>query len=338
MTVDSWTKPHTSGNAAIAAEIPAPGGAKERRRGMAWSLIWVAIAIAAIYFLIPEIGGLQASLPLLKEADAGWLAAGAALVALRYTMVALSLQAAVGRSLPPGTALLVQLSSGFVGRLTPEGVGWVVLNQRFLEQLGLDRPTALAGITLKVVAGIVTRLAITGMIGVSVGTSGMFQSEVPALWPYLLALAFGTVLMGALVRSVFRPAASRAMALIVTGFQSIASIFHQPLRVAVLFGSSAAATFSYGLALAASVMAVGADVSLLQVLAIYLGGTAIAAASPTPGNIGAVEVALSAGLTAVGVPSTTAVAAVLIYRLLKFWLPLAPGFIAFRYLQQRRHI
>ena len=50
------------------------------------------------------------------------------------------------------------------------------------------------------------------------------------------------------------------------------------------------------------------------------------------------EVALSAGLTTVGVASAPAVAAVLIYRLLTFWLPLVPGFIAFRYLQNKHHI
>jgi uncharacterized membrane protein YbhN (UPF0104 family) len=38
------------------------------------------------------------------------------------------------------------------------------------------------------------------------------------------------------------------------------------------------------------------------------------------------------------VPSGAAVAAVLVYRLLTFWLPLVPGFIAFRYLQAKQHI
>ena len=95
---------------------------------------------------------------------------------------------------------------------------------------------------------------------------------------------------------------------------------------------------SYALALAVSAKAFGVDVSFIDVFAVYLGGTAVAAASPTPGNVGAVEVALSAGLVAVGVPSGAAVAAVLIYRLLTFWLPLVPGFIAFRYLQAKQHI
>jgi glycosyltransferase 2 family protein len=77
---------------------------------------------------------------------------------------------------------------------------------------------------------------------------------------------------------------------------------------------------------------------LIDLLAVYLAGTAVAAASPTPGNIGAVEITLSAGLTTVGVPSAAAVAAVLVYRLLTFWFPLVPGFFAFRYLQAQRRI
>jgi uncharacterized protein (TIRG00374 family) len=71
------------------------------------------------------------------------------------------------------------------------------------------------------------------------------------------------------------------------------------------------------------------------VFAVYLGGTAVASLSPTPGNLGAVEVALSAGLTAIGVPASAAVGAVLIYRLLTFWLQLLPGFLAFRHLHAR---
>ena len=103
-------------------------------------------------------------------------------------------------------------------------------------------------------------------------------------------------------------------------------------------GSSAALTLAYGLVLAASLRAFGVDVALVEVLAVYLGGTAVAAASPTPGHRGAVEVALAAGLTTGGVASAPAVAAVLLYRLLTFWLPVLPGVIAFRYLQHKHQL
>jgi uncharacterized membrane protein YbhN (UPF0104 family) len=41
--------------------------------------------------------------------------------------------------------------------------------------------------------------------------------------------------------------------------------------------------------------------------AVYLTGTALASAAPTPGGVGAVEAALIAGLTATGVPNEQAV-------------------------------
>ncbi len=351
-----WRKDRMSSDTSP-RELPATSGVplmrrlRERGRGRGrrraiWTLIWVALGGAAVHFLLPQVGELRASLRSLEAVQPGWLVVGAGLVALRYVLNALSLQAAVGRPLPFGPTLLVQVSSSFVGRLTPESIGWLVLNQRYLEQAGLGRASALAAIALKVLAGGVTRLVIMAVVAALVGTSGVFRLEVPievpGTWPYLVAIALGLalvgLLLGLLLRSAVASAASRARAAVASGARDLASVFRQPLRAAALFGASAGLTLSYGLVLAASVLAFGGDVSLPAVLAVYLGGTAVAAASPTPGNLGAVEVALSAGLTTVGVASGPAVAAVLLYRLLTFWLPVVPGFLAFLYLQKKQHI
>jgi uncharacterized protein (TIRG00374 family) len=55
---------------------------------------------------------------------------------------------------------------------------------------------------------------------------------------------------------------------------------------------------------------------------------------PTPGGVGAVELALSAGLAAAGLPTAAAASAVLIFRLLTFWLPVPLGWFALSYLQR----
>ena len=65
---------------------------------------------------------------------------------------------------------------------------------------------------------------------------------------------------------------------------------------------------------------------------------AIAAASPTPGGLGAIEAALVAGLTGIGIPPGPAVSAVLTYRLATYWLPVAPGWAALRILQRRDYV
>ncbi len=50
------------------------------------------------------------------------------------------------------------------------------------------------------------------------------------------------------------------------------------------------------------------------------------------------EAALVAGLTGVGMESGQAVAAVLSYRLLTYWIPILPGWLSFHYLERRNYI
>jgi undecaprenyl-diphosphatase len=68
---------------------------------------------------------------------------------------------------------------------------------------------------------------------------------------------------------------------------------------------------------------------------VYIVATNLGPRRPTPGGLGAVEGGLVAGLTAVGIPTSTAIAAALVSRVLSFWLPVLPGIVAFRLLQHR---
>ena len=90
------------------------------------------------------------------------------------------------------------------------------------------------------------------------------------------------------------------------------------------------------LCLSASVHALGGSVSIASVAVVYLTGSALGSAAPTPGGLGAVEVALSAGLTAAGLGNATAISSVLLFRLLTFWLPVPVGWAAFNYLQRKQ--
>jgi uncharacterized protein (TIRG00374 family) len=58
-------------------------------------------------------------------------------------------------------------------------------------------------------------------------------------------------------------------------------------------------------------------------------------ALPTPGGLGAVEAALTAGVSTIGVATTYAVPAVLLFRIVSFWLPIAPGWILWTQMQRR---
>jgi uncharacterized protein (TIRG00374 family) len=86
-------------------------------------------------------------------------------------------------------------------------------------------------------------------------------------------------------------------------------------------------------ALALTLAAVHASVSFPTIGFVYLTASVVATAAPTPGGLGAVEATLIAGLHTAGLASSTSIGAVLLFRLATFWLPIAPGFFAFRRLQ-----
>jgi undecaprenyl-diphosphatase len=118
-----------------------------------------------------------------------------------------------------------------------------------------------------------------------------------------------------------------------TGLSRIAT---DPWRMARLLLSSVLVTAGYICGLAASLRACGAHQAFLDVATVYLGGTALAAASPTPGGVGALEAALVAGLLRFGGRLGPVVAGVLIFRFLTYWLPAILGFLAFRHLHRRQ--
>jgi uncharacterized protein (TIRG00374 family) len=105
-----------------------------------------------------------------------------------------------------------------------------------------------------------------------------------------------------------------------------------------LVGSSAMVTLAYIAGLVTSVQALGGGVGIAEIGAVYLGAAAIAAVSPTPGGLGAIEAALVAGLTGAGMHAGPAVSAVLTYRLATYWLPIVPGWLSWRFLRMRDYI
>jgi undecaprenyl-diphosphatase len=294
----------------------------------------LALGAAAVYFLAPQAGALGESLGVVAQANWLWVFAGVGLVGARYAVSALALAAAAGEKLPLIPTTMVQLATSFIGRLTPEGVGWLVLNQRFLEKVGLGRAAAAAALALRMVAGGVTRVAIVALVAALVGGEALTALDLSIPWLTLVvAVACLALLVGAVAYGV-RGRAPRMQAALRSAASAIATALRTPRRAAVLFGGSAATTLLYVLTLAVSLVAVDAEVALLELSAVYLASTAVAAASPTPGNLGALELALTGGLATLSVPTGTALGAVLIYRLLTFWMPLLPGFVAFRYLHR----
>jgi uncharacterized protein (TIRG00374 family) len=89
-------------------------------------------------------------------------------------------------------------------------------------------------------------------------------------------------------------------------------------------------------ALACAIRATGQPVPWHSLLLVYGAGAAVGSTGITPGGFALVELALTAALTAAGLHRSPALAAVLAYRLVNFWLILIAGWILMAVLAHRR--
>ena len=112
-------------------------------------------------------------------------------------------------------------------------------------------------------------------------------------------------------------------------------VAQQPLKLIQGIGGALLLSLAYILCLAACVQAFRGSVAIAGIAVVYLTGSALGSIVPTPGGIGAVEAALTAGLVATGMHGTEATSSVLLFRLLTFWLPVPIGWLALNYLERK---
>jgi uncharacterized protein (TIRG00374 family) len=88
--------------------------------------------------------------------------------------------------------------------------------------------------------------------------------------------------------------------------------------------------------LAMSILALGGAVPWRSLLLIYGLATLVGSLGITPGGLGLVEGTLCLGLVSTGLPAALALAAVLLYRLVSFWLVMATGWLVLLWLRFER--
>lgn len=103
------------------------------------------------------------------------------------------------------------------------------------------------------------------------------------------------------------------------------------LAVAVLTQLSAALV----LLVALRGLGVGNELGLLEFARVFYVTRVLSAFAPTPGGVGVVEAGLVGALAAAGVDTSSAVAGVVVFRLVTFVLPIVTGAVAFACWQRR---
>ena len=317
--------------------VSAPPELAQLERFNRRTVFMVATLALATYFLIPQFGNVGDIIN--RVGDANWWWFGPTMIAAILTFVGatLAVMGSVKTRLPTGPTLLAQVASSFASKLAPAGLGGMALNTRFIQKAGVDPAAAVSSVGLNFVAGIIVHVLMLVVFAVWAGRDAFGAISLPdpviALYglagvAFVAGVAFAIPTVRNQVLGRFLPVVRRALG-------GIGDTLRHPAKVALLFGGSALVTTSYLVALFFAVEAFGgSNLSFAQVGAIYLAASAVATIAPTPGGLGALEAACIAGLVAAGMPNEVAVPAVFLYRLATFWIPVAPGWFAFTYLQR----
>ncbi len=335
-----------SGEQAVSS-LTLPGALRPRLRvgwlRHPWTLVAFAVTVPMIVMLAmrfrTEVGARLSSVPVPTWP---WLVACGLASSCFFLANGLALRSASGLPLRLRTAVAVQLAAAAANRVLPAGLGAIAVNARYLERQKLACSACLSAVAaikiafaLAHVGGIALTAALVGGSGTQDTLSAPIRSVTanvgsgPALGGVALCLV-GCVAAGTRprVRGRLGPALRSAG-------RHLTLLARSPRRTAVLLLSAAATKVTQIVALATCVWAFGGSISLLSVATIYLVGAVVAGAVPTAGNIGALEPALAIGLTAAGGDAVSMFAAVLVYRLISYWLPVLPGIAALTVLRRR---
>ena len=316
-----------------------------------------ALAIAVLVsVIVVERDTLAKSLHVLAHLNWAWFVLALASEAISLSAFGLSrrqLLRVSGRPPSFGTVMTITYASNALSISVPFAGAELALvfSYRQFRRHGVDAATtgwmlavsAIFSTSALALLLVVGALAGSASLASAAGFLGAFVFIVPGA-AVLLALRFesvrrllhrGIAALVGLSRSVLGVPAHGVDGL--DGFlDRVASLQLPWPRYAEVFGLAVLNWVADCGALACAIKATGQAVPWHSLLLVYGAGAAVGSTGITPGGFALVELALTAALTAAGLHRSPALAAVLAYRLVNFWLILIGGWILMAVLARRR--
>lgn len=297
-------------------------------------LAYIALCLIALYVIVPQIGGLKGSMHLVAHADRRYAALALACALGSYVAAAGVYVNLALRPLAFGRTVVMQFASMFVNRLLPAGIGGIGINYLYLRKQKHTAIQAASVVAANNTMGFIGHFLLT--ITLLATTHVVFPVTGASSWKASLAV----LAPGALVLLIvlFLPKLRRRLRNFFGGVGKQLIKYHKrPVSVLAALSSSVLLTLANIVALQLSCQAVGIHLSLVTTLIIFTFGLSIGTATPTPGSLGGTEAGLAAGILAYHVAAAPAVGAVLLYRLLSYWVPLVLGGLVFALARRRQY-
>ena len=298
------------------------------------TIIMLVLVTVAGYVLLSQLAAVDL-IGLLGEASLEWLALAALASVITYPGAAWALSGFVPEKLRLIPTIGAAMAADFATLVSPPTLSTVAINVRYLQRNGIHPTLATASIGVSQVAALMVHVLMLLSFGVAAGTQADFTFAPPRS-----AVLLGVGILVGLLATLSLPKVRNWLWGRWGGYikqigPRLVTLVQQPRKLVLGVSGLVLLNLGYIFCLVACVHAFGGSLSVGAIGVVYLTGSIIGQAAPTPGGLGAVEAALAAGLTAAGLASGLAVSAVLLFRILTFWLPTIPGWFALNGLQKR---
>ena len=296
------------------------------------TVIMAIVGLVALWTLLARLNFEQISTAV-ATANVWWILAALIFSLMTYVGAALALVAFSPVRLSVWRSTEVHLASSVVALVAPAGVGGAAINLRFLNRRGVPTPISVATVALvqvvQFLATVVLLIVLAAMTGQSTGLT------LPSDWLVLGAVGLVAVIGSALfVPRVRTWVWGKVEPTYRQVWPRLVWIMSNPLRLALGAGGTLLLSLSYVLSFSASLWAFGYTLPFSVLAITYLASNTVGSVVPSPGGIGPVEIALTAGLVTAGIPSGVALSAAIVYRLVTFWAPIPVGWLSLQRLQR----
>jgi uncharacterized protein (TIRG00374 family) len=313
-------------------------------RRLARRLVAVLALLVALILIALLAPGLDQVRDVLARASLGWLALAVAFELLSCVSYVLMFRPVFCRRMSWRASAEIGGAELAVGSIVPaSGAGGLALGAWILSRRGMpaDR-IARRSVAFFLIKSSVNFVAVA-VIGtlMAVGLIGPHRSLLLTALPAALSVALIALLLAMPRLGAGRPpgpgagkvrrAVHAARAAVIDGVREARELVLR--RDAVLLAGAIGYWAWDNAVLWATYHAVGADVPLSIVLMGYLIGQ-LGGLLPLPGGVGGIDGGLIGTLIVYGAPAAATAAAVLLYRVILFWLPLLLGAIAFASLRR----
>ncbi len=295
-------------------------------------LVIPLIFVIGLYVILPQFKTFRSSLHYLYHPNFAYFILSALFMTGTFFAAALSYMLFAKKRLRYFEELFVQLSAIFVNQTLPAGIGGIGANYEYLKHKGHKSYQAATVVAMNNLSGLIGHIIIVVTALALFPPSKILPIHISSNTSHVVRILLAIVIFAVLVflfigyRKIKKTILNVAKQLI--------TYEHNPKRTAVALLSQMTLTLCYVFCLFYSSKAVGIHLSFVITLIIFTFGNGLKNFSPTPGGLGGYEAALLAAFLAYNASTQQALAAVLLFRLISYWIPLVLGLFSFIYTEK----